>query len=147
MMNTQIPAQTALAILIILIIVMVILIVWRRIATKPWREKMRARWDAAAPERHPTPLKAEVQAPDTTLNMLQADPKHCPFCRGDIEPGVLKCKHCGEWLEPTKRKEQDVVKKAQLETAKTSKSTNQAIGWIVFIIFGIPALVAILKGC
>ncbi len=28
----------------------------------------------------------------------------CPFCRGQIEPGVLKCRHCSEWLQPDLRK-------------------------------------------
>lgn len=27
----------------------------------------------------------------------------CRFCRGEIEEGVQKCKHCGEWLDPGKR--------------------------------------------
>ena len=25
----------------------------------------------------------------------------CPFCGGEIMPGVKKCRHCGEWLEKT----------------------------------------------
>lgn len=24
---------------------------------------------------------------------------HCPYCGGEIAPGVKKCRHCGEWLE------------------------------------------------
>lgn len=129
---------------------MIILIVWRRIVTKPEREKrLKELWNST-PVHHPISSKEAADINALFLNEtpeLQADPKHCPFCRGDIEPGVLKCKHCGEWLDPNKRKEQEVVKKAQLETAKSSKSTNQAIGWIVFILFGLPALYALFKGC
>ena len=145
-MNTQIPSQIALVILIALVLIMIILILGRRIVTKPEREKLKAMWNST-PVRRPTPPQGEVQPPDPALNILGTDPRHCPFCRGDIEPGVLKCKHCGEWLDPNKRKEQDVVKKAQLETAKTSKSTNQAIGWVIFLLFGLPALYALFKGC
>ncbi len=29
----------------------------------------------------------------------------CPFCAGEIEPDVQKCRHCGEWLNQTKPKE------------------------------------------
>lgn len=24
----------------------------------------------------------------------------CPYCGGEISPGVKKCRHCGEWLNP-----------------------------------------------
>jgi hypothetical protein len=27
----------------------------------------------------------------------------CPYCGGEIEEGVLKCKHCGEWLDEAHR--------------------------------------------
>lgn len=25
---------------------------------------------------------------------------HCPYCGGEIDAGVRKCKHCGEWILP-----------------------------------------------
>jgi hypothetical protein len=27
----------------------------------------------------------------------------CPFCAEDIQDSAVKCKHCGEWLDPSKR--------------------------------------------
>lgn len=143
-MNVPEPAQIALILLVALIIVVSALIIWRRITTKEHRERLKAAWDSE-PKVYAPPSNEPPS--DKILNSLQTDPKHCPFCRGDIEPGVLKCKHCGEWLDPNRRKEQEVVKTAQLETAKSSKSTNQAIGWVVFILFGLPALYALFRGC
>ena len=26
--------------------------------------------------------------------------RYCPFCRGPIAEGVLKCRHCGEYVAP-----------------------------------------------
>lgn len=28
---------------------------------------------------------------------------HCPYCAGEIVPGVKKCCHCGEWIENNKK--------------------------------------------
>ena len=142
-MKTQMYTHLVVVTFILIVLVLFIGI----IITLPRRREKLRKLQTARNELHPTSSKADVQAPDQTLNMLLSDPKHCPFCRGDIEPGVLKCKHCGEWLDPNKRKEQEVVKTAQLETAKTSRSTNQAIGWIIFILFGLPALYALFRGC
>ena len=27
----------------------------------------------------------------------------CPFCKEEIAPGAVKCKHCGEFLDPRLR--------------------------------------------
>ena len=45
----------------------------------------------------------------------------CPFCHGEIESGVLKCKHCGEWLEDEHRGQVDRAQKAQIITGKVAK--------------------------
>jgi hypothetical protein len=29
--------------------------------------------------------------------------KECPFCGGEVQPQVRKCRHCGEWIEQTNR--------------------------------------------
>jgi len=35
------------------------------------------------------------------LSMLETEnTTKCPYCGGEIEQGVRKCKHCGEWLVP-----------------------------------------------
>jgi hypothetical protein len=121
-----------------------VFIVFTRIKTKAQRERLRMQWNAEPKIYVPPSMERK---PEPVIDALTTDPTHCPFCRGDIERGVLKCKHCGEWLSPDKRKEQETVKAAQLETAKSSKSTNQVVVWIFVILFGIPALIAIFRGC
>jgi len=140
-MSTQTASFIALAVIVIAVPV---LIIWKRMRTKPMRDKLREQWNAA-PKVHVRPT--HVAKPEPVLIALQTDPTHCPFCRGEIELGVLKCKHCGEWLNADKRKEQEGFKAAQLETAKSTKSTNQAIAWVFFLLFGIPGLVAIFRNC
>ncbi len=53
-------------------------------------------------EAMPDRIRASViHAPFLSENI---DEGKCPFCRGEIEPGSLKCRHCGEWLHPDLRK-------------------------------------------
>ena len=32
--------------------------------------------------------------------------KKCPYCSGEVEINVQKCKHCGEWLDTSEREYQ-----------------------------------------
>ena len=34
---------------------------------------------------------------------------YCPYCGGEIVPGVKKCRHCGEWIEPSAKPKNPVV--------------------------------------
>ena len=65
----------------------------------------------------------------------QSDPTKCPYCRGDIEPGVLKCKYCGEWLDREHRAKADQVQKAQIQTGNTAK--------FIGLMIAIPILLAV----
>ena len=68
------------------------------------------------------------------------DSGKCPFCKGEIESGVLKCKHCGEWLDPEKQKKQEEVRKAQVQTGNTAK--------FIGLLIAIPLVLgAILQMC
>ena len=51
----------------------------------------------------------------------------CPFCAGEIENGVLKCKHCGEWLDVEHRKQQEDL----INSQKTTGSVAKMIGWLI----------------
>ena len=55
--------------------------------------------DAAAA---PPPPAAAKPASEPTIS-------RCPFCGGDIAPGVKKCRHCGEWLDSSARPKNPVV--------------------------------------
>ena len=44
----------------------------------------------------PPPPPRPVSNPSPTAT-------RCPFCGGEIAPGVKKCRHCGEWLEKTNK--------------------------------------------
>lgn len=44
-----------------------------------------------------------LQPADAPTVQTQQSPSSgaCPFCGGEITPGVKKCRHCGEWLKPS----------------------------------------------
>jgi len=60
----------------------------------------------------------------------------CPYCGSEIEPKVLKCRHCGEWLDESHRKKAEDVQKAQVETGRTAK----LIGWTIAILLILGAI-------
>lgn len=33
----------------------------------------------------------------------------CPYCGGELQPGVKKCRHCGEWLNPKDKPKSPVI--------------------------------------
>lgn len=55
----------------------------------------------------------------------------CPYCAEEINPGAVKCKHCGEWLN----------KKAESEVKKEDHSAAIALGYIFSILGGVIGLV------
>ncbi len=70
---------------------------------------------------------------------VSTDPTKCPFCKGNIEPGVLKRKNCGEWLDEAHRKQEDEVKKAQIHGSSTARGFAAAIGLLIALGFIIQA--------
>ena len=59
----------------------------------------------------------------------------CPYCKGEIEPGVMKCKHCGEWLDEAHIKKEEQVRDAQIQTGGFAKMFGLFIG--VSLILGV----------
>lgn len=49
----------------------------------------------------------------TVIPVIPAQPPPslgaCPYCGGEITPGVKKCRHCGEWIEPSAKPVSPVV--------------------------------------
>ena len=39
-------------------------------------------------------IQATVSKPKKSVEL-----SHCPYCAGEIVPGVKKCRHCGEWID------------------------------------------------
>jgi hypothetical protein len=75
----------------------------------------------------------------TVQTSIVTEPGKCPFCKGDIEPGVLKCKHCGEWLDEAHRKQEDTVKEAQVKGSSTARAFMGMIGLLIALGFIIKA--------
>ena len=42
--------------------------------------------------------EAELIQEAASESNQDANSEHCPFCGGELAPGVKKCRHCGEWL-------------------------------------------------
>jgi uncharacterized membrane protein YvbJ len=59
----------------------------------------------------------------------------CPYCAGEIEEGVLKCKHCGEWLDKEHRQKEENVKEAQQRTGDAVKYAAAFI--LILILLGV----------
>ena len=57
----------------------------------------------------------------------------CPFCHGEIESGVLKCKHCGEWLDKSHRTKEQELQRAPVQTVKNSTTLNKTIRGVLLV--------------
>lgn len=49
----------------------------------------------------------QIKATAPSLRPPSVD--RCPFCGGELVPGVKKCRHCGEWLDVSARPKSPVV--------------------------------------
>ena len=69
-------------------------------------------------------------------NVFAIKPKpltSCPYCAGELKPNVLKCQHCGEWLDVEHRKEEEKVRDAQKSTGSFAKIAGLAIGLMLLL--------------
>ena len=77
----------------------------------------------------PPPRHTINPEPDQYKELLNQG--KCPFCRGEVETGALKCKHCGEWIEPTHRAKSEAqnakVQQSQLATGALAKFVGALI--------------------
>ena len=71
------------------------------------------------------------------LKSLSIEEGKCPYCKGEIEVGVLKCKHCGEWLDKEHQEKEEKVKKAQVATGGLAKAIGLFIG--ISLLLGVMA--------
>lgn len=58
----------------------------------------------------------------------------CPFCAGEIEVGVRKCKHCAEWLDPSDRKRSNQPIQTDVGQAINDYNKGHTIGVIIVLI-------------
>ena len=45
------------------------------------------------------PPPPETKEPPRPVSNPAPTATRCPYCGGDITPGVKKCRHCGEWIK------------------------------------------------
>ena len=66
----------------------------------------------------------------------------CSFCGGDIDDGVRKCKHCGEW-----QSEEDRKKAAKMigDAVQDADNTVSAYGCLLAV--AVVLIFAALKSC
>ena len=64
----------------------------------------------------------------------------CPFCASELKLNVLKCQHCGEWLDNEHRNEEEKVRNAQKATGTMAK----LIGLLIALSLLLPVL---MKDC
>jgi hypothetical protein len=60
--------------------------------------------------------------------------KPCPLCAESIEDAARKCKHCGEYLDPSARPAS--VAEVQVEKKREAARTLNLMSWC----FGVPAI-------
>ena len=77
--------------------------------------------------------------------------RQCPYCSEEIQPGAIKCKHCGEWLvsnppptikspeEQTKEQEKQQEKKQQKKIATGCLIISLIVPVILIVILGLIA--------
>jgi hypothetical protein len=64
----------------------------------------------------------------------------CGYCHGEIEVGVFKCRHCGEWLDPGWRRYVERPMLAQIRTGAVA--TFIAVLLCIEIFFQIVAAIS-----
>lgn len=55
---------------------------------------------------------------------MEANEKRCPYCGEVIKADAMKCKHCGEWLDPTIRRAHELESKPQYAPAAYTPSAE-----------------------
>lgn len=77
--------------------------------------------------------------------------RQCPYCSEEIQPGAIKCKHCGEWLvsnppptikspeEQAKEQEKQQEKKQQKKIATGCLIISLIVPVILIVILGLIA--------
>lgn len=67
----------------------------------------------------------------------------CHYCGGEIEDGVLKCKHCGEWLVPPEERPQypNETQSDYVVEYKDKTENKHGIGCIITVIVVLVFLV------
>ena len=49
-------------------------------------------------------IQATVSKPPKSVEL-----SHCPYCAGELVPGVKKCRHCGEWIDISAKPKDPVI--------------------------------------
>ncbi len=76
-------------------------------------------WVGGDPSLRDSVLKRALRRELSDASQRQrAEPKKCPFCAEQISADALKCKHCGEWLEPRTGGSKKVAQESSLVASR-----------------------------
>ena len=78
------------------------------------------------------------------MNVYTAATKKCPFCVEDIQADALKCKHCGEFLDPVLRAKRERQQQPSFSVFPATQKWNPAVAAILSFFF--PGVGQMYKG-
>jgi uncharacterized membrane protein (DUF2068 family) len=81
------------------------------------------------------------QPPPAADREVPGPTKPCPFCREPIQAAAVKCRHCGEMIDPRRRKEMALAQ-VQVNSYQTGMKVMGGILIVLGVLVGIVALVA-----